>query len=104
MTVRQISTNASAVAQALNDLEGYPRDPTHRGSACPPAPFGRTVGHQVYVDGETDEESTFARADVLERHHGRMANGVTIRRDMGDPFDRARRPEGGGGRAGEQGQ
>lgn len=86
MTVRKISSNASEVAQALNDLEGYPRDPTHRGSACPPAPFGRTIGHQVYTDPETGESSTYARVDMLDRHHGRMQNGVTIDREMGVPL------------------
>lgn len=91
--IREVTTNPSEVASALNRLEGYPRDPSHRGSRCPPAPFGRTVGHQVYTDGETEQESTFAEQDVLDAHAGQAVGVgdvvVTIAEDGGEVHDAA---------------
>lgn len=87
MSFREITSNASSVRDAIDELEGYPRDPTHRGSACPPPPFGRTVTHaRLRVDPDTDSQSYVIARAVLNKHHGRMAHGVTIDREMGVPL------------------
>lgn len=41
-------TDPTHVTQApalVDKMLSYPREPTHRGAACPPAPFGRTTSH-----------------------------------------------------------
>lgn len=89
MSKRYIDTTPSDYAQALNELEGYPREATHRGANCPPAPFGRTEGYlarMLAVDGTPTGPLVVASDAVLDRHHGRMARGVTILRDLGVPL------------------
>ena len=100
---RKISTTPLDYAAALNDLEGYPSDPTHRGSACPPAPFGRTLGYQLVLFEGDESQVVVVSQTVLDEHDGKTVDGVTIQSDLGDPFDRAPAAVGGGGR-GERGQ